>query len=230
MYHRPLSGRQGPRSIPLERGEARLKTRARLVVGSIATMAVLSAVIGVAPAGAHPSPPGCTSNSLDLVLGKDRTSVRNGEVVTYTVSAQNTAGTPCDVTGVTITLTLPASNGTPTGQTVTLQTAQDYPANAGLRVVGTVPYTVALDPGVTNAVVQATATGILHDNQPDDLAQITKTLGTTSTQPHLTVTESVSPPSGTAPLDVTHTYQVVNDSTTPVPIGSVTLTDTVCAN
>ncbi len=61
------------------------------------------------------------------------------------------------------TLTLPAANGTPTGQVVTLASSANFPAGAAPRVIGTVPYRVAVDPGVTDIVAEARTSGTLHD-------------------------------------------------------------------
>jgi uncharacterized repeat protein (TIGR01451 family) len=204
-----------------------MRTRAVLATASIA---IGAAVLGVfaTPAGAHQNPSSCSSNSLVLTLTKDRTLVRNGDTSTYTVSVANDAGSACDLTSVTLTLALPAPNGTPTGQSVTLASNADYPAGMANQVLGTVPYTVALNPGVSDAVAEARASGVLHDAPTDHAAQITKTLGTTVTQPHLTLTQTATPTSGQAPLGVTYDYTLTNTSTTAAPVAGPTVTDERC--
>jgi hypothetical protein len=207
-----------------------MKARRARAAGCVAGAAVLIGTIGAAPAGAHQSPPGCDSNSLTLTVTKDRTLVRNGDRSNYTVAVANNEGSACDLTSVTVSLTLPAADGTPRGEVVTLASNVDYPAGTAPRVLGTVPWTVALNAGVTDAVTQAKANGVLHDAPTDHAAEIVKTLGTTVTQPHLTVTQTATPDSGTAPLGVTYTYVVTNDSSTPVPIANPVVTDDRCAS
>jgi uncharacterized repeat protein (TIGR01451 family) len=206
-----------------------MKTRRARAAGCVAAAAVLIGGLNAGPAGAHQSPPGCDSNSLVLTVNKDRTLVRPGDRVNYTVTVSNNEGSACDLTDVTATLTLPGRDGRPTGSSVTLDDGADYLAGMGTKLLGIVPWTVDLNPGVTDAVVQARASGVLHDAPTDHAAEITKTLGTTVTQPHLTITETANPPSGNAPLGVTYTYLVVNDSSTPAPITNVTVSDDKCA-
>ncbi len=173
-----------------------MRAAARLVMGVVVPIVLVA--LGPATAGAHQSPPGCSSNSLSLTLTKDRTVVRPGDTLTYTVEAANQVAGPCDITSATVTLTLPAANGTPTGQVVTLASSADFPAGAAPRVIGTVPYRVAVDPGVTDIVAEARTSGTLHDAPVDHAAQITKTVGTAVTQPAITVTRTPTPSSGQA--------------------------------
>ena len=212
---------------PKTRGFGDMRVRA----GSAATTALTAVVLvlGAAPAAAHQSPPGCNSNSLTLIPDKDRTLVRNGDVSSYKVTSSNDVGSACDVTGATMTLTLPAADGTPTGQSVTLASGADFPSGAAARLLGTVPYTVAVNPGVTDAVARATAVGTLHDAPTDHAAEISKTLGTTVTQPSATLVEAVTPSNGPAPLPVTYTYTVTNDSRTNAPLSGVRVVDDKCA-
>ena len=75
----------------------------------------------------------------------------------------NDSGNACDITDATVSLTLPAADGSPSGQTVTLAAGVDYPAGTGRRVIGRVPWVVNLNPGVSNAIAQGNADGTLHD-------------------------------------------------------------------
>jgi hypothetical protein len=88
---------------------------------------------------------------------------------------------------------------------------------------------VALNPGVTDAVAEATATGTLHDAPVDHLANVVKTLGSTSTQPHTTLSASVSTTGTAPPFTATYAYLERNDSTTSAPMVSVTVDDDACA-
>jgi len=196
-----------------------MRALAGFAASSIA--AVVLTLVAVSPAVAHQSPPGCDANSLDLTLTKDRTSIRNGDTSTYTVQIANDSGNACDITDATVSLTLPAADGSPSGQTVTLAAGVDYPAGTGRRVIGRVPWVVNLNPGVSNAIAQGNADGTLHDAPSDDDAHITKTLGTTATQPHATLDCSVSPSSGDTPLSVTLTCTLKNDSSTDAPLSDV---------
>jgi hypothetical protein len=198
--------------------------------GCLAATPIGLLALGASPADAHESPPGCNSNSLALTLTKDRTLVRNGDRMNYTVAVSNDAGSACDLTDATVTLTLPDSDGRPTGRTVTLATGVDYPAGTSSRVIGSVPYTVAVDPGVVDIVAEATAGGTLHDAPVDHAAGITKTLGTDVTQPDVTLTVTPTPTSGEAPLDVTYDYTLTNESSTDAPISDVSVRDDRCAD
>jgi hypothetical protein len=202
----------------------------RLRRGLVIGMAIALMAWGAAPAVADQSPAGCTSNSLDLTVARDRTLVRNGDVVNYTVTVANDAGTACDVTAVTIVLTLPGRDGTLSGRSVTLASDQSYPAGTHVQTIGSVPYTVDVAPGVSDAVAAAQAVnGVLHDAPVNHAVNISKTLGTTVTQPHMTLTKAASTAGGPAPLGVTYTYALVNDSTTAASIGGVAVTDNLCA-
>jgi hypothetical protein len=197
-------------------------------------LAVTTAMVGTAlfagSAVADVSPPGCLSNSLDLAVTKDRLTVRNGDTVNFTVSAENTKDTPCDLTGATIKVTLPGPSGAANGQVITIASNINIPAGSVLPRLKTIPWVVALDPGVTVATVEATADGDLHDVAVGLRAvHIVKTLGTGSTQPGLSLTKTASTTGGTAPLPVTYTYTTTNISTTPVPLANAAVTDDLCA-
>ena len=205
-----------------------MRARAARAAGLATTTAVLLGVAAAGPAQAHQSPPNCDSNSLQLTLSKERTVVRNGDTNTYTVSISNNTGNACDQTGVTVTLTVPGKDGTPSGPTTTLATNANYPAGTAATVVGTVPYVVDLNPGVADAVAEARTNGTLHDAPTDHAAQISKTVGTTITQPAATLTQSVSPATGQSPFQTTFTYVVTNTSTTPAPLKDVVVTSDRC--
>src|SRR5689334_17206190 len=128
--------------------------RALAVFAASSIAAAVLAVAGVPAALAHHSPPDCDANSLDLTLTKNRSIIRTGATGIYTVRIANDSGNACDITDATVTLTLPGLDGSPSGQTVTLASGVDYPAGTGRHVIGTVPWTVNLNPGVSDAIAQ----------------------------------------------------------------------------
>lgn len=132
-------------------------------------------------ASAVQSPVGCNSNRLNLSIGKDRTTVQQGDVITYTITASNMDQSPllaCDIDTATAIVTLPAIDGTPTGSVVTLGTGLAFPAGTNIVVLGTATYTVSVNPGVTDIVAEARINGVLHDAPVDHAAEIIKTIGT----------------------------------------------------
>lgn len=138
------------------------------------------------PAAAIQSPSGCNSNRLTLSITRDKLTVQQGDILIYTISLSNIDSGPniaCDIDSATLTVTLPALDGSPTGQVVTLQTGASYPAGTTPGVVGTVPYTVNVNPGVIDASAEARVQGVLHDAPTDHAADISKTIGTTIVWP-----------------------------------------------
>lgn len=138
---------------------------------------------------AHQSPSGCNSNRFNISIVKDRTEVYEGQILTYTVTATNVnfgSDIACDITAANIDLTLPAADGTPTGQVVNLVTNQDFPAGTTTTLVGTAQYTVDVNPGVVDIVAEGRAQGTLHDAPVDHSALIVKTLGTSVVAPPTT--------------------------------------------
>jgi hypothetical protein len=130
---------------------------------------------------AHQSPGSCNANRFDISIVKDRTQVYQGQTLTYTVTANNvdfSSDIACDITGASIQVTLPAPDGTPTGQVVVLTPSQDFPAGSGTVVIGSAPYVVNVNPGVVDIVAEARAEGVLHDAPVDHAALIVKTIGT----------------------------------------------------
>ena len=216
-----------------ERAATPLRGGRRIGAG-ISSICLALVILGVtaAPGTSHQSPKNCDSNSIVLTPTRDKLVVRNGDTITYSVSVSNLdskSQTACDLTNATVTLTLPAKNGTPTGKQVTLVDQVNYRAGTNTTFLGSTPWIVDVNPGIEDAVVQAEVAGTLHDAPVDHSARIIKTLGTTVTQPHTTLTKTAAPISGHAPLSVTYTYTETNDSTTDAPISDVVLTDDLCA-
>src|SRR3954447_25643500 len=136
-----------------------MKTRRARAAGCVAAVAALVGGLNAGPAAAHQSPPDCRSNSLVLNIDRSQDIVRNGDRISYTVTVDNVAGQACDFTNVTATLTLPNAEAKPAGQSVVLDDGADYPAHMGTKILGIVPWTVQLNPGVTDAVPLARVTG-----------------------------------------------------------------------
>jgi uncharacterized repeat protein (TIGR01451 family) len=154
------------------------------------------------PAAAIQSPTGCNSNRLSLSITRDKLTVQNGDTLTYTVTLSNVdagASIACDIDNATVAVILPAFDGTPTGQTVTLTTNGSYPAGTAFGVVGTVPYTVNVGSSVTDATAEATVNGTLHDAPTDHAATISKTIGTTVVHPATSTSTGTSSTTASLP-------------------------------
>lgn len=163
---------------------------------------LLSLIIGsvgiTLPASAVQSPGSCNSNRLNLSISRDKLTVKQGDILTYTVTISNLddgSNLACDIDTATVTVTLPALDGTPTGQVVTLTTTGNYPAGTPISIAGTVPYTVNVNANVTDATAEASVSGVLHDAPTDHAAQISKTIGTTIVRDVI-----VTPPSSNSTL------------------------------
>lgn len=161
----------------------------------VAALSILSI-----PVSAIQSPAGCNSNRLNLSLTRDKIEIKEGDTLTYTIMLSNLdsgSNLACDIDTATVALTLPALDGTPTGQVVTLTTTGNYPAGTPVTVVGTVPYTVNVNDGVVDASAEATVNGVLHDAPTDHAAQINKTIGTTIIADDTVPPEDISLPPST---------------------------------
>lgn len=192
---------------------------------------MIAAVLGAAsPALAHQSPNACTKSGLVLNLDRSQTQVRNGDTINYQVTISNDATGSCDVTNATINVYLPSPSGQPARNPIRVVTGANYVFGFRETVVATVPYKVALNPGVSNATVRATVAGTLHDVPGDHPLTVLKELGTVMPPPKINVTKSASPPSGSAPLAVTYTYTVTNTSPLDLPVSNVVVTDDLCSS
>lgn len=216
------------RPTPHASRTGRPSTRRRstlLAVGAVVALASMTL-----PALSNQSPEGCTSNDPVLNVTKDRTFVRNGDTITYHVEVHNMStptGQACNFSGATVAITVPGPDGTPSGPRTVLAENLDLPAGTGLTQFRPVTWTVALNPGVEDAVVKAEVAGLIHDAPVDHHALVVKTLGTTVTNALTELSVVANPASGQAPLKVTYTYTERN--TGNAPIRGITLTDDVCA-
>lgn len=186
-------------------------------------------LIAAAPAAADRLPGACVTNGLQLDVAWDQSVVRNGDPVHFTVRVRNDDPGVCNVSGATITVQLPGPTGTASGQIVTLASNASYPAGTGLTVVGSVPYTVAVDAGVSAVAMRASATFTVHDGPPDSTGTIQRGLATNVSQPALSLAVTPTPANGPAPLNVTLNYVLANTSSTAVPISNPTISDGGCS-
>jgi Ca2+-binding RTX toxin-like protein len=201
---------------------------------------VLAALALSAPsASAHEDPPGCTQASFSFDWGGIY-FLRNGDTahLTASVGNDNPANVACNVTDATITLQVPAADGS-AGKTFTLATGVDLDAGAApVQIGGTKDYKVNFDPGVFRGWVTIAVSGILHSSFESATPQF---IGSSSaplkiSRPHvkLTVTPVVIPG---APATVTYTYSAENNSPLdPEPGGlspsllNAVLADNKCAS
>ena len=208
---------------------------------AVLVMAVVAfGAVNAAPASAHRSPGNCLVNGIDLELAKSGQVFRPGDTVTFTIAVSNVdkplLGVSCDITGAAIGFNPPNPDGSADNNlahppVVVMVPTRDYLNGFPLQVMGTYNWVVNLNPGVTFATAVTTVAGTLHDGVPDTtFAEIGKSIGFTVTNPVLSITKVGSIQSGQAPQNVTYTYVVRNDSTTPVPMNNVTVSDDKCAN
>jgi uncharacterized repeat protein (TIGR01451 family) len=206
----------------------------------LVTAMVIGGAATAAPASAHQSPGNCLVNGIDLELAKSGNIFRQGDTITFTVAVSNVnkpqVGVACDITGALIGFNPPTPDGKADNNLlvppkVVLVPTRDYLNGFPLQVMGTYNWVVNLNPGVTTATAVTTVAGTLHDGVPDtSFAEIGKSISFTITNPKLSITKVGSIQSGQAPQNVTYTYVVRNDSTTPVPMNNVKVTDDKCAN
>jgi len=189
-------------------------------------------VVPAAPSLAHQNPATCNSNNLVLDIGRDRNVVRNGDTINYTLSASNldsAQGNACEFGATAFTFIAPAADGTATGARTVLRSNVELSAGTTRTVLGTVPYVVAVNPGVTDTIAQGVAQGVLHDAPSDDPAVVVKSLGSKVTQPHTTLAATVALVGSATPLTANYTYTETNDSTTPLSISTISIADDQCS-
>jgi Ca2+-binding RTX toxin-like protein len=203
----------------------------RAILGSLLAVVALAAP----SASAHPDPLGCTQPSFSYAWG-GLGIFRNGDTahLTGSVGNNNPTNVACNITNATITLQVPAADGSD-GQTFVLATGVDLAAGAApVQFGGTVDYEVDFNPGVFRGWVNIAIDGTVHS-----AFEYTGFLGSGGSplvisRPHvsLTVTPEVTP--GT-PDTVTYTYTAENDSPLdPEPsafdpsVQNVSVTDDKC--
>lgn len=199
---------------------------------------LLSVVIGwmgaaAMPAQAQQIPAGCGGNESDFRIIRQPTNpARPGDRVTFVVYAVNTGISPCNISLATpLSFILPAKDGTPTGaRTDIAPTGTSYAAGLVLGEIYRTSWVVDVNPGVADAVTEVSAGAKLFDAAVPHDFRVYRTLGTTVTQPGITIDKQGSIESGQAPQNVTYTFVVTNTSNTPVPMSSVRVADDKCGS
>ena len=197
------------------------------------TLLVIAGVLTLAaPANAHRSPAACNANKFEADLSRDNFTVKNGDVINYTVTVNNlTDGgqIACDVSGITVRLQLPGSDGQPSGVFQTVVANASYAAEQKTLSFGPFPYTVAADPGVTEVSARISVeAGVLHDSINHHSVDIIRTIGSDIPKPAIEVDKTADIKSGLAPQNVTYTFRVYNRTVPGYPLENVTLSDNVC--
>lgn len=196
---------------------------------AVILMAVMAfGAVGVAPARADQSPAGCTANALALDITKDKTIVRQGDVITYGILIGNNGAGACNYTGVDVDFAVPG------GQPQVVATKLNLPAGTALHQIATVQYTVPAISGPVDLVPHANAGGVLHDAVVNHVGVVRKSVGTTAFAPAMALTKTGSTTGGVAPQTVTFTYALTNTSPVGsdlanVPIASPAVSDNLCS-
>ena len=187
----------------------------RLFVCLVAFLAV------AVPADAHEDPVGCTTSgsfaSLDPSSGLSIIH-RNGDHLDLAVRVRNDFAGACTVTDATITVRVPAPDGTP-GPTTTVTTTLDLPGGTGPSTLATtVSYDVEFDPGVFSGPVTVAFEGTVHapgGDGPSGLGTATTNVGIS--RPHVSLSVTPEFTSGPAPFNALYDYSVTNDSPPNLP-------------
>jgi uncharacterized repeat protein (TIGR01451 family) len=208
-------------------------------------MLALGLVLGLALPMAAPAvieaqaPPGCLNNCFSLDILKDKAVVHNHEYITYKVCAANnnaTCASPCNMKGVAINLTLPASDGTATGTLVVLQPSpgRDFPSDGtGDKCYNATDFPqlhfyVDVNPGVTSVQAKVAYTGTLMDSPGGDPSASFKTLSVTLLSPCVNVTKTADTPFSKVGDTITYTIKVCNCG--DVGLTKVSIIDDVLGN
>jgi hypothetical protein len=166
-----------------------------------------------APPAHAQSPAGCGGNLFDAGFLKDRSFIRDGETINYTVRAGNNAPNACDASTVTLRLQLPTAAGTPGAfQNLTNRLSFTYPTPQ--LTFGPYPYTVNFGiapPDRYTARLSTDADSVAHDTPaPYSPLNIERVLQTLTVRPGLTIDKVGSTTGGPAPQNVVYTYTVKN--------------------
>ena len=173
----------------------------------------LSVDAGVTLANHTGDPPGCSSNEFYVDISRIPNVVHIGENITYTVCAGNgTPGPPvaCNVTNATITLRLPASDGTATGTLITLATGANFTWDGSDDTCyPNVTWTVDVNPGVSVIYAKAKGKGQVQFFIPVTAA-VKKNVPTSILSPEIEVTKEADAEFSKAGDNITYTITVNN--------------------
>lgn len=185
------------------------------------SLVIVFLVLPAVPASAQ-SPSGCTSSSLALTTLWTPAKGRVGMGSTLTVRVTQPGGTACDVSGVTIRAALPGPDGQPSATTSLLADNVTYSRDMA-PVTFSMPWTVALDPGVTTATARVTLSGRTQDVPGGSPLELLKPHAMSIIAPKLGFVVAADPPAGTAPFDVTYRFALTNDEPAGDPLTQVAI-------
>jgi hypothetical protein len=177
------------------------------------------------PATAHVDPPGCATTGVHLSFDPSSgLSIvhRNGDHLEIRVEVSNNAAGACTVSGATVSVQLPAADGTP-GPVVPVVSNAGFPGGMAETTLATVvPYDVFFEDGVFSGPIKVSFSGTLHDSPFDDPTSGSLSTKVVTSKPHVTL--SVTPSFATAPTPflVPYEYAVTNDSPTNPELGQPT--------
>ena len=224
--------------------------RSRALLATV--LPILTVAVAATPASAAGIPDGCTTSALHFDFANDPDSNdvfhvhRVGDQMQIGATVRNDIAGACSVDDVTVTIQVPNSDGTP-GPIATIAEHMSFPGGmAKISLPTKVPYTVAFDPAVFHAPIKIAYSGVGHYPGGDEPDSGSLSTNVVVSKPHATLTVTPNTTSGPAPLGVTYTYRLTNDSavdpaaptTTPIlfsntaslnPDGSV-LTDDRCSS
>jgi hypothetical protein len=184
-----------------------------------------------AQAQAPEEPAGCTANRFDYDIIADRVTFRVGDTINFTVEIDNLGAGACDVGSLVLSYRHPGPDGTASGRTIPLPNPARLTAGQTTLTYGPFPHVAAINDGVPGltANISGAAGAYLFDTLRTPLF-ITKNISLRRTAPVLSIDKIGSIESGQAPQNVVYTFKVRNDSTTPVPMSDVVVTDDKCGN
>jgi hypothetical protein len=195
-------------------------------------LVVAGGLASAAPASAHRFPVNCNANSFDANVSRDNFTVKNGDVINYTVKLDNLSDpgtTACEVSNITVRLQFPGPDGKPSGAFQTVVANATYISEQGVLTFTPFPYTVAADPGVTRLEARISVqNGVLHSSPDHTVVNIDKTIDSYIPKPAIEVDKAADIRAGLAPQNVTYSFRVYNRTVPAYPLENVTLSDNQC--
>ncbi|MBN8867706.1 MAG: hypothetical protein J0H98_09140 [Solirubrobacterales bacterium] len=178
---------------------------------------MLSLASPISTARAHQSPAGCTGSGLHVEFSPTSglaTIHRNGDHLEIGARVSNLGANPCDLSGLSVKVTLPTPAGADNGRTVVLASEMSLRAGTAATTLPlTAPYDIDLDEGVFQAPVKLTYEATVHSDASDPSTgqgSLTSPLGISRPRTELTVKPDYV--AGKPPLTVTYTYELTNTS------------------
>ncbi len=185
----------------------------------LAVAVALIPALAFAPASnANQSPVGCTGSNPVVRFATETMNqldsfVRPGDSIVLGARISNMGSSACDLSEISVTVRLPASDGTP-GEVRTL--ASDVDLAGGAAVEGFTegaPYVVDLDEGIFNAPLSISWQATVHGGDQDTVISGEGTgLEIKLTRPRTSLQIEADRYSGGPPLTVGFTYSLTNQS------------------